>query len=350
VRAALVLGILGLLALCAIGLVFWGAPRAARDTGEIVAPSSDDTPAVVADPGSGAARRTVEPAPAAPIAGARASGEPIERKDEDAFWRRCLGLPPDEVRDCIRAGLGAAVPAPAELAGMLCAGGPPDGADLQLAVEVIRRWDAATVPEGVQELGELCPGSADVALALVRDLFPSDPAWCARLAAAIRPELAFSEGAGGRSLLALADALAEVGFDDQRLLLEGGARGDFGGGDEQVAFALVNAWALQREERGRIEFLESVVRAPNFRGRPQELRTLVDCAIDAAMVTDDVGAALRLVDEILASPVHARGAAETLLERHRLSRLPRWLTTGDGGALLARAKELASVPAPDVPR
>jgi hypothetical protein len=346
VRTALFLAVLVLAALAVVAVLFLGE---SPQRGALVAPiEGQSSPAATENAASIGARQVVEPAPE-PVASAP-SAAAAQRKDEEAFWRRCTGLPPDEVRDCIRAGLGASVPTAAELAGMACAGGPPDGADLQLAVEVIRRWDPASVAQGVQELGELCPESADVAIALVRDMFPSDPLWCARLASGIRPELVFSEGAGARSLLVLADALAEVGFDDQRLLLEGGARGDFGGSEEQVAFALVNAWALQREERGRTEFLASVVRAPNFRGRPQELRTLVECATDAAMVGDDVGAALRLVDELLASPAHARGASQVLIDLHRLSRLPRWLTTGAGGAVLARAKELASGAAAAEPR
>jgi hypothetical protein len=344
-RAALVLGIL--LVLGALGFLLWSG--GARPVPVVVPPASVETRGAPADPTPGGTRQAVEPAPA-PVE-PELSAEVRVRKDEQAFWRRCSALPPDEVRDCIRAGLGASVPTPAELAAMACAGGAPDGADFLLGVEVVHRWDPAEVPARIAELGGLCAGSEDLSIALVRDLYATDPAWCNRVAASIRPELAFSEaGEGRRSVLVLAHALAEVGFQDLRLLLEAGARGDFGGSDEQGAFALVNAWALQGEEPGRIEFLSSVVDAPNFRGRAQEMRNLVECAIDPAIVEEDVGAALRLWERILSRPQHAHDAARILLDLHRLARLPRWLTTGQGGALLARAKELAGGPAGKTPR
>ncbi len=339
-RAALLLGILLLVALAVLGLLFLGAtPR----EGDVVTPPPTDELAANASVSPGT--REAVPSSAEEPVGTPPAETPVDpprRKDEEAFWRRCTGLPPAEVRDCIRAGLAGRVPTPAELAGLACAGGPPDGADLLLAVEVIHRWNPAEVPAGLLEFGQLCPGSDDVGIALVRDLFPSDPVWCDRLAAAIRPELAFSAGAeGSRGLLVLVDALAEAGFEDERLLLEAGARGDFGGSDAQGAFALVNAWALQREERGRIEFLASVMRAPNFQGRAEELRVLVECATDPAMVEEDVASAFALVDELLSHPRLARGAAERLLELYRFSRLPRWLTSGEGAGLLARAKEMS---------
>ncbi len=322
------------------GLFVTGRPSGELERQRSVEPSSE--PEAEESSSNRESLRSAVPKPARedPSTTERSGGtDPLRKKDEEAFWRRCTGLNPIEVRDCIRTGLAGRALAPEELAGMVCAPAPPDGADRLLIEEAVYLWPPEEVPQRIRAFQELCPESESVWLGLVQELLPRDPAWCARFSAALRPELAFS--AGGSAELALVDALATAGFEEQRAVLEAGARGDWGGSEEQVAFALVNAWGLQRDPGARGEFLLSVMRSPNFTGRAHEVSTLVDCAVDPAAVDEDVPRALGLVEELLSNPRLGTEAARRLLELHQENRLPRWFTTGQGKKLLEGAQARA---------
>ncbi len=286
-----------------------------------------------------AVRSAVPPSPA-PEDPERSGGtDPLRKKDEEAFWRLCTGLAPAAVRDCIRDGLAGRALAPEELARMVCTSAPPDGADRLQIEQAVYLWQPEDVPQRIRAFQELCPASETVWLGLVRELLPRDPVWCARFSAALRPELAFSPGSS--AVLGLVNALAEAGFEEQRAVLEAGARGDWGGSEQQIGFALTHAWGLQRDAQARGEFLSSVIRSPNFPARSHVVTTLVDCATDPAAVDEDVHGALGLVEELLSNPRVETEAARRLVELHQENRLSRWLTTGKGKALLERARALA---------
>jgi hypothetical protein len=361
-RSNVVIGLLVLVALVAGGLfllsgsergrgdVETGARSVERPSGiaepETVAPEGEvpapDRRAEVAGPDQeepAAARPDDDPTRGAGIEG---PGHPLERfgvTHPMKEWMPCFELvEPELTRECIQAKLQGRQLLPQELADIVCGTIPPDGADRMLIEEVVSLWPPDQAPAHIRTFHAGCNAPSSLWAGFVEVQAERDPEWLAAFAQALTPEEVYS----GDDLVLLQALGTMVGLGDpqMRALLEAGARGELGGGDQQVAYSVSQTAALYKVPGEQLDYLRSIARSPAFEGRPAEVEAVVRSVLEGMPMLKDPKGSLALVEELYEDPLFATGVAGRVLELHRWDRLPSWLSEADRRALVARARDV----------
>lgn len=258
---------------------------------------------------------------------------------EDAFWRLCLSGVEDHVaRACIQRELGGRVVSPEELVQWICADGPPEGGDYVLIDEVAAGWDPAHASQHIARFQSLCDVEGHHWIPFLARQGRVDPEWLAAFEATLDPASAFRDEDFLQMRLLM--VLRDSGSQAMAQALDAGARGEWGGGAEQVALALASCFESRRGSETQLEFLRSVLGAPTFEHRPAEVRALAGCVLEGAVMGRDPQLALAFVDELLAHPAAGPEFARHLVDLHQRNRMPAGLSEVQRQTLLRRARAL----------
>ena len=244
--------------------------------------------------------------------------------DSEAGWRACLEeTDAARVTACLEACLPAEGLGPEELAALLCAEESEiDNEEKWLVAVAAARWAPREVFANVAELHERCEDLGYFWVGFFDDRLAHDPAWHEAAFAALQSEH-LCDGTESTAILELVSKRAAGGDAWMQGMLQAAARGELGGSDVQVAFALDQAMDCELDAGGRLAFLDSVLGSPSFGGRPFATDALMGALLDPRTVEPGHEAeALALTRRLLEDPVRGARAARHLLVLNEWETLP----------------------------
>jgi hypothetical protein len=190
---------------------------------------------------------------------------------------------------------------------------------------------------------DACPRMSEQWADAIAQALEREPAFGSELAQELHGERVFAPGSGC-ALIGAALELAGQGDEAMRLVLEQGARGEWGGTEEQVSDAIYQASGLHARPAERLAFLESVLASPALRGRRFEADALMGSLLAPRSVdARDPAPALELTRRLLRDPRLGADAARHLLVLEDFDSLPSAWSAGDHAELVALAREVAGV-------
>ncbi len=265
------------------------------------------------------------------------NAERIREQLESEFWRQCMGAGSLlEIRACIRASFAGPGLSPTELAALVCGDIPPDGPDRLLIEEVAATWAPTSAAGEIREFHSLCNAPGVVWADFLRLQSERAPEWVEAFARSLEPHLVF-EGDD----IVLLQALEQLADDDATLrdILERGARGEFGGTDQQVAFALARSLRMLGDAGDRMEFLRGVVASETFEGRLSEVDAMVRGALDERLYRASPSDVVAFLEGLFDDPRLAASAAHKILALDRDQRMPAWMDDSVRRLLVQRAHD-----------